>query len=300
MTRISDALFDTVGFHLETLATVLNIGQTWAVDSGEEIAEITIEQFRARCADIAPDQDVNEAATALDYLTLRSEQIAGQIEHWERERRPIRLMTRPFVRRSPDSLFVLPWQCEGSRRVMSGYLSQGRLIWLEGDPPPALKSALDDLREFRNKSLEFEAEEVSLRTTPFVKRNIKRAKSIGLNDQAWAGEIDCIAIDETRSQMVVIETKDVFSTFSPATIARSIQRFNEPDRYVDKLLKKVAAVSTDPTAVARALVVANAPRNWSVKPLMVTRYVEPAAFVRNQLVPFCTISQLEQVLKDGV
>ena len=62
---------------------------------------------------------------------------------------------------------------------MSGYLSQGRLIWLEGDPPPVLKSALNDLREFRNKSLELEAEEVSLRTTPFVKRNIKKAKSIG-------------------------------------------------------------------------------------------------------------------------
>ena len=299
VTRINDALFDTVGFHLETLATVLKIGQTWAVDPGEEIAEITIDEFRARCTDIAPDQDVNEAVMALDYLTLRSEQMAGQIEYWERERRPIRLMTRPFVRRSADSLYVLPWQCEGSHRVMSGYLSQGRLIWLEGDPPPALKAGLNGLREFRNKSLELEAEEVSLRTTPFVKRNIKKAKSIGLNDQAWAGEIDCIVIDETRSRMVVIETKDVFLTFSPATTARSIQKFNEPDRYVDKLLKKVAVVSTDPAAVATALDVANALRNWSVKPLMVTRYIEPAAFVRDQRVPFCTISELEQVLKDG-
>ena len=114
VTRISDALFDTVGFHLETLATVLKIGQTWAVDPGEEIAEITIDEFRARCTDIAPDQDVNEAVMALDYLTLRSEQMAGQIEHWKRERRPIRLMTRPFVRCSADSLYVLPWQCEGS------------------------------------------------------------------------------------------------------------------------------------------------------------------------------------------
>ena len=114
VTRISDALFDTVGFHLETLATVLKIGQTWAVDPGEEIAEITIDEFRARCTDIAPDQDVNEAVMALDYLTLRSEQMAGQIEPWKRERRPIRLMTRPFVRCSADSLYVLPWQCEGS------------------------------------------------------------------------------------------------------------------------------------------------------------------------------------------
>ena len=86
---------------------------------------------------------------------------------------------------------------------------------------------------------------------------------------------------------------------SIATIARSIQKFNEPDRYVDKLLKKVAVVSTDPAAVATALDVANALRNWSVKPLMVTRYVEPAAFVRDQRVPFYTISELEQVLKDG-
>ena len=242
---------------------------------------------------------MNEAETALDYLTLRSEKMAGQIEHWERERRPIRLMTRPFVRRSPNSLCVLPWQCEVSRGVLSGYLSQGRLIWLEGDPPPALKSALDDLREFRNKNLELESEAISLRITPFVKRNIKRAKSIGLNDQAWAGEIDCIAIDDTRNIMVVIETKDVFLTFSPTTIARSIQRFNGPDRYVDKLLKKVAAVSTDPIAVATALGVANPPRNWNVKPLMVTRHVEAAAFVRGQRVPFCTISELEQVLKDG-
>ena len=74
VTRISDALFDTVGFHLETLATVLKIGQTWAVDPGEEIAEITIDEFRARCTDIAPDQDVNEAvmAVGLPNLAIRA------------------------------------------------------------------------------------------------------------------------------------------------------------------------------------------------------------------------------------
>ena len=103
----------------------------------------------------------------------------------------------------------------------------------------------------------------------------------------------------TPRRMVVIETKDVFSTFSPATIARSIQKFNEPDRYVDKLLKKVAVVSTDPTAVATALNVANALRNWSVKPLMVTRYVEPAAFVRDQRVPFALFRNSNRFWNDG-
>ena len=299
LTRLDDALFDAIGFHLNTLEAVLDIGRTWAVDPGEDVAEITIEQFRARCADRAPERDLNEATTALNYLTLRSEQIAGQIEHWERERRPIRLMTRPFVRRSADSLYVLPWQCEGSQRVLSGYLSQGRLIWLEGEPPAAVRSVLDELRESRNKSLELEAEHVSLRATPFVRRNIKKAKSIGLSDLAWAGEIDCIAIVEARSLMLVMDAKDAFLTFSPTTIARSIRRFNGPGRYVDKLLKKVAAISTDPNAVATALGVGTVPREWSVQPLMVTRHVEPAAFTRDQQVPFCTISELEQVLIHG-
>jgi hypothetical protein len=254
---------------------------------------VSIDDFLSRCRELAPDVATDEARALLEQLILKPQNLSEFIEHWELERRPVRLMTRPFVQAENHRVFVLPWQCDGSRRVFLGYLSQGRLIWADGDATPALRQALGGLREARNRGLEIATEEVFLRITPHVKRNVKKPRTIGLLDTTWAGEIDCIAVVDTKSTIWVADAKDMFATFSPTTVARSIQRFNGPDQYVDKLLKKAAVVSSAADTVAKALNVPNASRAWIVTPLMVTRFVEPAAYSRNQRVPFCPVSELE-------
>lgn len=293
-TQISRSLFEAYGYHLETIVTILDVGRYWTLPPGQEIVSVSIDEFLQRCSEIAADLPTTEARAALEHLILKSEDLSEFIEHWELERRPVRLMTRPFVRVGNDRFYVLPWQCDGSRRVFLGYFSQGRLIWANGDAVPELRQALDALREARNKSLEIATEEVFLRITPHVRRNVKKPAVIGLDNTSWAGEIDCIAAVDSTSTIWVADAKDVFATFSPTTVARSIQRFSGPDQYVDKLLKKAAVVSGAADVVAKALGAGNTARAWTVRPLMVTRFVEPAAFARGQRVPFCPLSEVEE------
>jgi hypothetical protein len=295
--QISESLFASFNYHLETIVAILDVGRYWTLPPGEEIISVSIDEFLNRCSELAPDIPLDEARAAVEQLILKPEHLSEFIEHWELERRPVRLMTRPFVHAENDRFFVLPWQCDGSRRVFLGYLSQGRLIWADGDATPALRQALDGLREARNKGLEIATEEVFMRITPYVKRNVKKPIVIGLDDTMWAGEIDCIAVDESKSTIWVADAKDVFATFSATTIARSIHRFHGPDQYVDKLLKKAAVVSGATGAVAKALGVPDPSREWAVRALMVTRFVEPAAFARNRRLPFCPLSELEQLIR---
>lgn len=152
--RISESLFAAYGYHIETLVTILDVGRFWALPQGEESVTVSLNEFLSRCSELAPDVPVEEARVALEQLILRPLNLSEFIEHWELERRPVRLMTRPFVEAESDRVYVLPWQCDASRRVFLGYLSQGRLIWADGDATPALRQALDGLRETRNKGLE--------------------------------------------------------------------------------------------------------------------------------------------------
>jgi hypothetical protein len=80
--------------------------------------------------------------------------------------------------------------------------------------------------------------------------------------------------------------------FSPATIRQSIQKFWEDPHYCNKVLAKAESVRKDPVSVARALGVPDHGGDWDVRPLMVTGYVEPAAFVRNSPIGFCTVDDV--------
>jgi hypothetical protein len=165
-------------------------------------------------------------------------------------------------------------------------------MWPVVTLPASVQAALIAFREKRNRELELETERQFLRVTPLVRRNVKKPKVLGLDPAKFHGEIDAIAVDEARSIIWVADAKDVFIPFSPATLRGSYQKFYEEPNYVDKVRQKAASVRTDPSAVAKAVGAGNPDKLWDVRPLMVTRNVEPAAFANALSIDFCTVADL--------
>jgi hypothetical protein len=294
--RITAALRESHGFSLDAINVAFEVAQHWDVARGESFSEVTPSEFVDRIMAETEGLSRSEAEAAVQYLTLRGGNLrATEMEHWEQERRPVRLLTRPFVELSPGMVCLLPWLSYSAQLVFKGYLSQGRLVLLSETPSIALKTALDDFSQFQNAVLERALEVAFQQKTPYVIRNVKEPDRIGLASAGWAGEIDGIAIDALANVIWVADAKDSSVAFSPMAIGRSIDRFNKIGGYVEKLLKKAAAVAGNPSAVATALKVPNPHRVWRVIPVMVTRHVEPAAFTSGQRVQFCVLEDVEDL-----
>jgi hypothetical protein len=124
-----------------------------------------------------------------------------------------------------------------------------------------------------------------------------QALSYGLR---LTGEIDALAAAPQRSRLWVCEVKDVSLTVSPRTIASRVAEFTEPDGYISKLLRSAREVRANPAAAARLLDVAESGRSWEVLPLMITRFVEPAAFTPQPAVTFVMVEDLASVIHGDV
>ena len=55
-------------------------------------------------------------------------------------------------------------------------------------------------------------------------------------------------------------------------------------------------VKRNASALADALDIENPERKWDIRGLMVTRRVNPAAYVVNSPVPFCTIDDFKEAI----
>ena len=102
---------------------------------------------------------------------------------------------------------------------------------------------------------------LSANSLPFL-ANIKKAQAIGL--PALSGEIDHICAVEATRTLWVLEEKDPVENYSVDSVRRSLARFIDPKGYSDKLKGKVASVSADSTAVARAIGASTA-ISWKVR-----------------------------------
>lgn len=110
------------------------------------------------------------------------------------------------------------------------------------------------------------------------------------------GEIDLLCVDAERSRIWVVEAKDPIIPFSAHQIRKSIERFHKSNGHADKLLRKVEDVKRNSFALADALDIENPARKWNIRGLMVTRRVNPAAYVVDTPVPFCTIEDFKEVI----
>ncbi|MFD0576076.1 hypothetical protein [Dactylosporangium darangshiense] len=284
---VDSALRTSLGFGVHTLLCVLDTVASWPVDDGEPVVFVPSAVLVTEAAE-QTDGDLLELTLAVEWLTLRPAALKGEmLEHWELDRRAVRLASRPLVGVGDDGVFLCPWAASMSRRIMLGHLSDGRLPWPQSALPGAVNKELQTFRHRRNVALEREIiTTLSQRTHLKVLGNIKKAKVLGL--PTLPRELDGICIDPVRGRIWVLEAKDRSVAFSPHQLRTAIDEFHETGGYIDKLLANVDLIRTSASTVARAMRVENPDRVWSVQGLIVTRRVEPAAYAGMPRVLFCT------------
>jgi len=301
LAEIDQELRATLGFGINAMMGVLNVGAQWA-DAAPTSATLTdAATIVAECVDLVTGNGTDaEYTAALNWLTLRGSDLTAQaattggvIAHWETDRRAKRLLTSPFIE-TPCGLWVLPWACEMAMRVAANYLHDGRLPWPNNSLPDQVVKALDAYRQLRNRQLEIDSATQLAERGFTVRDSVKKPKVIGL--KTLSGEIDVLCIDAERSRIWVIEAKDPYVAFSAPQLRRLIDDFHKPKQYLDKLAKKVNDIRSHASAVAAALAVPEPDRSWEVIGLMVTRHVEAAAFAANPRVTFCTVDTLVEAV----
>jgi hypothetical protein len=293
---IDSALKDTVGFGLDALTGVLNVARQWEVTDAAPVGATTRSDFVEEATELAVGATADEYEHALDWLTLRGTDLAADArEHWETERRAVRVTTRPFVE-CADSLYVLPWSAEMTLKIVANYLSDGRLPWPGRSLPDKVTQALNRYRQRRNRQLELDCVDALGSGQLVVRGGIKPEKASKFGIGQLSGEIDAVCVDPLRSRIWVIEAKDPYTPFSPRQVRRLIQDFHQVGGYLDKLAAKVVDIERNASALASALDVVEPDRSWEVIELVVTRHPDPAAFAVSARAPFCTLDDLLSVV----
>ena len=101
-----------------------------------------------------------------------------------------------------------------------------------------------------------------------------------------------------REPKAPYEPHEVATLFDLAERSRSMNKFTDPGRdgFINVLGAKSDAVANNPDAVLTLLNTPAGTQAWRVLPLMVTRRVEPAAFVVGIGVPFMVVNDLAALL----
>ena len=293
---VASAMKAGQGYRPETVGLVLNTIAAWQVTCPDLIGRTTRNTLITACNEVKiAGLDEREILAALDALTLCQTDLAAEPpQHWEQERRQVRLVTRPIVKAADETLRVLPWQSHATWKIFQAYLGEGRCMWPLVSMSPQFQQALQVFRQKRNRALEDDVAEQFRQVTQHVRVRVKKAKALGLTLKIWGNnEIDVIALEMTRRILWVAEAKDLFIPFAPATLRRSYEKYFEPGKgYVEKLLAKAAIVGRNKKEILRALGVEEDCTAWRVVPIMVTRHVEPGGFARTAPVHFCAVGDL--------
>lgn len=293
---IDEVMRSQLGFGVDAAVGILNVATQWEVTAATPAARVPRGAVIAQCVEAAIGATTAEYEAALDWMTLRGDDLAQEpIPHWETERRAKRLTTSPFVA-DEEHVWVLPWSAGSALQIFANYLSDGRLPWPNRALPKPLVQALDQYRQTQNRRLEQDCVTALQEADFIVRGSVKPEKRRHYGIENLRGEIDALCIDERRSRIWVIEAKDPYTPFSPYQIRRFVNDFIAPKKYVDKLLGKVSDISSNATSIAEALKIPDPSRSWEVVGLMLTRHPEPAAFVAEPQVPFCTIDNLVAVV----
>jgi hypothetical protein len=295
---IDGQMRSSLGFGLDAITELLHVATQWDATASEPAVLASSGAIVDQCVALAVGATREEYRAALDWLTLRGDDLAAEpIPHWETERRAKRVITSPFVC-TVDGVWVLPWTAESTLRIVANYLSDGRLPWPGHVLPREVSRALDHYRQRQNKELEKECV-AALDEDGFVVRgSIKPEKAGHYGIPNLTGEIDALCVDASRSRIWVIEAKDPYTPYSSRQIRRLVNDFNDPGKYVDQLLRKVADIAACASSVAAALGVSDPSRCWVVAGLMVTRHLEPAALAVAPKVPFCVIDDVMAVVNN--
>jgi hypothetical protein len=286
------------GTGLDGLHAVLGTAVTWIPDD-DHVVQVRRQRLRQATLDWS-DLSESEIDAAIEHLVLDPAALRAEgIAHWDQERRRHRLTIRPLLP-AGDDLIIMPWGIDATKRIYAGYLEDGRLPWHPGDVPDAVRNALGRYRQISNNALEGEAGDVAAGLGLPHKRNIKphQALVFGLD---LPGEMDLLVADASRGRLWVCEVKDVYAAVSPRTLQTRIDNFlDSKDGHIAQLTRLTRAVTANADAAASLLSCPAPSRPWRVLPLMITRRVEPAAFVNGITVTFTVPDDLAETLQADI
>ncbi|GLW04295.1 hypothetical protein Slala05_79250 [Streptomyces lavendulae subsp. lavendulae] len=277
------------GFGLAALTAVLATAADWPTGPNG-IASVAAEDLVREAAAWSrlPEPDL---AAAVDRLRLNAGNAAPASPHayTEVERRT-RTATHPLIDHG-GRLLVLPWVVHAAQELYAAYLDEGRLP--HADLPKPVGEALRRHRQHLDERLEADLKAIALDAgLPHRFRLLeKEAAQVGI--PGLSGEIDLLIADPARRRLWVIEAKNPEGAVAPHNLVQHIRRFTE--RYRDKLLAKAATITTHAAAAARACQ-APAGLEWTVVPLIVTRSIEPAAFISDPRVAYAIADHLAHTL----
>ncbi len=286
---------EACGTGIDGLSAVLGTAVTWRTGD-DHVTFVPRAELRSAALEWSqlPEAEID---AALGRLVLDPEALRREgVSYWEQERRRHRLAISPLPLVGED-LVVMPWRIFATQGVYAGYWEDGRLPWHPSDVPDSVRNAFVDYRKIANRALEVEAVEILTALGLPHRANIEphQAAALGLE---LPGEIDLLVADPSRGRLWVCEAKDVYAAVSPATIRRRLDKFlDAKDGHVAQLTRSARAVAGNPHAAAKLLSAPSPARPWRVLPLMITRRVEPAAFVEGVGVSFTVLVDLADTLR---
>jgi hypothetical protein len=283
------------GTGIDAISAVLGTAVLWT--SGDDRVTLVSREALRDEAQAWSSLPMGELESALDRLILDPARLRTEgVSYSEQDRRKHRLASRPLVLFN-GQLILMPWQIRASQGVYLRYLLEGRLPWHPADVPDPVRNGFNEVRQVANRALERAADEIAANLQLCHERNIHEnvAAACGLQ---IPGEIDLLIADAARSRLWVCEVKDVSAAFSPQTVLARIRKFlPEDEDYIGKLMQRATAVERNPAAAAGLVSAPAAANPWRVIPLMITRTVEPSAFLDDVQVPFTVLDDLAATLQ---
>lgn len=282
------------GTGIDGLNAVLGTAVSWDRDDDHVVL---VERSDLRREVIAWSHlPAEEIDAAIDRLTLDPGQLASEgISYAAQERRHHRIAVSP-IPAVGGHLLVMPWRIFAAQNTYANYLDDGRLPWHPNDLPKTVMDGFGHYRQIGNRALERAA--------------LERAQALGLPgrlnvtpaiakaaDLTIAGEIDLLVADPIHERIWVCEVKDLYTAVSPQTLQRRIDKYTDSrNGFIQRLATRQHEVAQSPAQALALLGVPTEAGQWRVLPLMITRRVEPAAFVAGARVPFVVIADLAATL----
>ncbi|WP_329065667.1 hypothetical protein [Amycolatopsis sp. NBC_01480] len=291
--QADDGLRGATGTGLDAIRAVLHTAQAWPVGN-DGLARV---EPGALVADATawsrlPDTEVN---AALETLTLDRETLeplsAEQVA--DLEDRPDRLPLRPLPMVN-GVVLIGPWIAHAGLTAYVTYLMDSRLPPLRALPQHLL-NLMQRRRQQQNNELEDEVSSVVNNLGLPRRFRFTQGDAVRAGIPAQAGEIDLLVADVEHCRLWVCEIKDPQAAYSPPALFRHIRSFVKGDGHVAKLLSKADVIGEHARQAAKACGVED-DLPWRVVPLLVTRWVEPAAFIAHPRVASTVLDRLAAVL----
>lgn len=286
-----------LGFSVAAMRTLLATMTRWPVSAHELVAETTLDELVQHASSDDPE-DEPELRAAADWLTLRADNLADPLDHWNVDQRDHRLASRPLIDLGSGHLLIAPRGVGQSEEIILGHLTDFRSPW-GSSGPEKMRSELARLREDRNVRFEREMEAALADATALtVRRNLKQGSSLG----GWTleREVDLIIVDEPRRRLWIVDVKDPAVPFAPNQIDRSLTRYYAEDGHVPKVLGSVARARPHAESVAAELLGENHGDEWDVRGAIISRRIEAAAFVEEPGLHFMTYLTAAETLDADV